>query len=542
MTSSVVVVGAGLGGLATAIRLATAGLQVTLLEREARPGGRAGRIEEAGYAFDTGPSVLTMPALVEELFALGGESMADHLEIERLDPAYRAVFHDGSTLRIRGSVEAMREEVRQVCGPAEADRFVGFADHLRRLYEAEYDTFIDANFNSPLDLAKPAAAARLLRLGGFRRVWPLVADHLRDWRLRRMFTFQSMYAGMSPYEALGVYAVIAYMDAIEGVYFPKGGIHRVSEELAALAVRSGVDLRLSTAVDHVEVVGGRVRGVVTQAGERVVCEQVVLNPDLPVAYRDLLPPSATPARVRRLKYSPSCVVVHLGVRGPLDDAAHHNIHFAEGYQASFDDILAGRMQRDPSWFLTVPTVGDPDLAPAGGSVGFYLLPCPNLEGEPIDWATQGAAERELAVDRIRAAGYGPVDVEVSRVVTPADWAAQGMAAGTPFAASHNFFQTGPFRPRNLAPKVDGVIFAGSSTTPGVGVPMVLISGKLAAERVLESRGARGGRRHGNAARPSAVAAPDPSPVAASSAAPVPASPAGEGLPGPDAVAPGGAPT
>jgi phytoene desaturase len=161
-------------------------------------------------------------------------------------------------------------------------------------------------------------------------------------------------------------------------------------------------------------------------------------------------------------------VVHLGLDRRLEGAAHHNIHFAEGYQDSFDDILAGHMQRDASWFLSVPTVSDPGLAPPDGEVGFYLLPTPNLRGDAIAWAAQGPREAELAVGRMEAAGYGAVReaTVVRRVVTPQDWADQGMAAGTPFAASHNFLQTGPFRPRNLAPKVGGVVFTGSGTTPG----------------------------------------------------------------------------
>lgn len=481
------VVGAGLGGLATAIRLSAAGADVTVVERDARPGGRAGRFVRGGYAFDTGPSVLTMPSLLDELFALGGESREQHLPLTRLDPAYRARFHDGSEIAIRGSVEAMVEEVRSTCGPAEAARFVRFARRLGDLYEAEYATFIDANFDSPLDLARPVALARLIRLGGFRRVHALVASFLTDWRLVRLFTFQSMYAGMSPYEALGIYAIIAYMDAIAGVYFPVGGVHRVSEELAALAERLGVDIRLETPVESIAVAGGRATGVRTGGGERLAADVVVCNPDLPVAYRDLLPAQATPRRVRHLRYSPSCVVVHLGLDADLAGAAHHNIHFAEDYQASFDDILAGRMQRDASWFLTVPTVTDPGMAPAGGAIAFYLLPTPNLLGDPIAWAEQGPREVRLAQQRLEGAGYGRVSdaTVVSEVVTPADWAARGMAAGTPFAASHHFFQTGPFRPANVAPKVRGVVFAGSSTTPGVGVPMVLVSGKLAAERVLQ---------------------------------------------------------
>ncbi len=483
----VVVVGAGFGGLAAALRLRAAGAKVTILEREDRPGGRAGRLVRDGYTFDTGPSVVTMPELFAELFTLHGESLADHVTLQRLDPAYRGVFADGSVLHVRGTVEAMEAEVRDVCGPAEAARFLRFADRLRRLYEAEYGSFIDVNFDSPLDLVRPAALARLVRLGGFRRVASLVADHLHDWRLQRLFTFQSMYAGMSPYEALGIYAVIAYMDAVAGVFSVVGGVHALAEALADLAVRSGVDLRLSTPVARVEVRSGRAAGVVTEAGRRFPADAVVLNPDLPVAYRDLLPPDAAPPQLRRLRYSPSCVVVHLGLSRRLEGAAHHNIHFGKDYRASFDDLLEGRLQRDASWFLSVPTVSDPDLAPPGGDVGFYLLPVPNLRTAVLDWATQGERECDLAFERLETAGYGPVRgaLRVTEVVTPADWKRQGMAAGTPFAVSHHLDQTGPFRPANVAPTIGGVVFAGSSTVPGVGVPMVLVSGKLAAQRVAE---------------------------------------------------------
>lgn len=491
MPGQVVVVGAGLGGMAAAIRLAAAGLSVTLLERERAPGGRAGRSMRDGYAFDTGPTVLTMPGLLEELFALAGERISDHLSLQRLDPAYRASFHDGSVIHVRAGLDALAAEVREVCGPSEADRLRRLAAHLQQLYEAEYDDFIDRNFDSAADLVRrPAALLRLVRLGGFRRMHALVASFLQDWRLIRLFTFQAMYAGMSPFEALGIYAIIPYMDIVGGVYFPRGGIHAVSQALADLAARLGVDLRFGEPVEAVEVADGRARAVRTVGGQRVAFDVVVLNPDLPVAYRDLLPARALPRRVGRLRYSPSCVVVHLGLDQRLHRAAHHNIHFARGYEDAFADLLAGRMQRDPSWFLTVPTRSDPGMAPPGGEVAFQLLPTPNLHGERIDWDARVEQELTEAAKRMEAAGYGPVReaTVVSEVVTPADWARMGMAAGTPFAASHHFLQTGPFRPANVAPKVGGVVFAGSGTTPGVGVPMVLVSGKLAAERVLTQLG------------------------------------------------------
>ncbi len=504
-----VVVGAGLGGLAAALRLAAAGVDVTLLEREAVPGGRAGVLERGGFRFDTGPTVLTLPALLAELFALHGEDAREHLDLLRLDPAYRGVFHDGSELRVRGSVDATVEEVAAVCGRAEADAFARFAAHLRRLYDAEYATFIDANFDGPLDLAKPAAMARLVALGGFSTVHRLVARFLSDWRLQRLFTFQAMYAGMSPYEALGIYAVIAYMDAVAGVFYPRGGVHAVSRALAGLAERAGVHVRYGCEVEQVEVRDGRAVAVLTAAGERIPADVVVLNPDLPVAYATLLPADATPARVRRLRYAPSCVVVHLGLSRAPEGAAHHNLHFAADYAGAFADLLGGRPQRDPSWFLTVPTVTDASVAPPGTAVAYQLLPVPNLEPGPAsrapwrtpsgpwgppatqrarDWDERRDREVADAVARLSAYRVSGRDVIVSEVVTPADWQRRGMAAGTPFGPSHHFGQTGPFRPRNLAPNVGGVVFVGSGTTPGVGVPMVLVSGRLAAERALDVLG------------------------------------------------------
>jgi phytoene desaturase len=249
-------------------------------------------------------------------------------------------------------------------------------------------------------------------------------------------------------------------------------------------------VRYETPVERVEAAGGRATSVRTASGERLPCEAVVLNVDLPTAYRDLLPAEAAPRRVARLRYSPSCVVVHLGLdRAPVG-AAHHNIHFARDYRGGFDDVLAGRPQRDPSWFLSVPTVTDATLAPPGGAVAYQLVPCPNLATAQVGW--DPGAEHDAAQARMEAAGYGPIRgaTVVSHVTTPRDWADAGMAGGTPFAASHHFFQSGPFRPSNVAPKVDGVYFAGSGTTPGVGVPMVLVSGKLAAERVLAAHAPR----------------------------------------------------
>ncbi|HEU4675670.1 MAG TPA: phytoene desaturase family protein [Motilibacteraceae bacterium] len=480
-TDHVVVVGAGLAGLSAALRLAGAGRQVTLLEREDVPGGRNGLAVRDGFRFDTGPTVLTMPDLIADAFDAVGERMEDWLELQPVAPLYRAFYADGSQLDVHADVDAMAEEISTVCGPREAAGYREYVDFVSQLYRYEMKDFIDRNIDSPFDLLTPNLA-RLVALGGFRKLAPKVEKYLRDPRTQRVYSFQAMYAGLSPYDALAIYAVIAYMDSVAGVYFPKGGMHAVPRALAGAAAKHGVDIRYSTEVERVERRGNRATAVVTTDGERIPCDVVVLNPDLPVAYRDLL--GFQPAKVRRLSYSPSCYLLLAGSSATYDHIAHHNIHFGESWEGVFRELIdERRLMTDPSLLVTNPTHSDPSLAPDGKQIYYVLFPTPNLDA-PIDWRTEGPRYRDQVVETLEKRGYSGFGdaVEVELTTTPLDWAARGMERGAPFAAAHSFFQTGPFRPKNIWG--ENVVFAGSGTQPGVGVPMVLVSGRLAAERVL----------------------------------------------------------
>lgn len=495
----VVVVGAGLGGLSAACHLAGAGHEVTVVERGELPGGRAGLLERDGYRFDTGPTVLTMPELVDSTLAAAGVERSDVLRLSRVDPMYRACFADGSVIRVRHGREAMTEEIRATCGPVEATSFGRFADWLSDLYQAEMPSFIDRNFDSPLDLIRPLGPAlRLLRLGGLGRLSSKVASFFADDRLRRLFSFQSMYAGLAPYEALALFGVITYMDSVGGVFFPEGGMQAVAAALATAAAKAGADIRYSAPVEQILLEGptsGPVRGVRLVDGSVLSADAVVCNPDLPVAYRLLLPGLEPPRRTRVGRYSPSAVVWHAGVKGMLPEgAAHHNIHFGQQWDGAFRAVLdQGRRMPDPSLLVTVPTVGDQAMAPPGRHVLYALEPVPNLDGG-VDWACERDRVRDDLARRVGAFGY-PQDVEVEALYDPTDWAAAGMERGTPFALAHRFWQSGPFRPANVERRAPGLVFVGSGTVPGVGVPMVLISGRLAAERVdaLAGRGSLRGR-------------------------------------------------
>lgn len=480
-------IGAGLAGLSAACHLVGRGHDVVVVERHGAPGGRGLRRRQDGFTFDTGPTVMTMPGLVDDALRSAGTTLAEALPMRRLDPAYRACFADGSEIMVRHGVEAMRQEIADTCGDADATRFVGFAEWLRQLCAAEMPHFIDANFDSPLDLVRaPAAAARLLRLGAFRRLGPVVREWFHDERLHRLFSFQALYAGLPPERALALYAVITYMDSIEGVWFPEGGMDAVPAAMAAAATAAGADVRYGATVEGLLLDRrGAVAGLELADGQRVLADAVVCTLDLPTAYTHLLPQLRPPRVVRTGTYSPSAVVWHVGVKGlPGPQVRHHNIHFGHDWNGAFEALVdRGELMPDPSRLVSVPTVSDPALAPPGGSVLYVLEPVPNLSGR-VDWGRERGPMRDRLHAFLHAGGY-PTEVVTEHLMTPLEWDELGMHQGTPFALAHTFRQTGPFRPGNLDRRVPGLVFAGSGTVPGVGVPMVLISGKLAAQRVAD---------------------------------------------------------
>ena len=483
-TDEIVIVGAGLAGLSAAMRLAGAGRSVTVLEREDIPGGRAGQIQlqaaDGTYRIDTGPTVLTMPDLIADAFDCLGERMEDWLELFPISPLYRAFYPDGSILDVHSDVDEMAEEIASVIGPEEAAGYRQYVDFVSDLYKYEMKDFIDRNIDSPLDLITPDLA-KLVAIGGFRKLAPKVREYLKDPRTERVYSFQAMYAGLSPYDALAIYAVIAYMDSVAGVFFPKGGMHAVPQAMAAAAQKHGVKFRYGVNVESVETFGERATAVITSDGERITADAFVLNPDLPVAYRDLL--GREPWSIRRLDYSPSCYLLLAGSSASYSKIAHHNIHFGRSWKGVFEDLIDRRqLMSDPSLLVTNPTHSDPDLAPPGKQIYYVLFPTPNLDS-PIDWNLTKDLYRDEVIRTLEERGYvGFGDaIEVEDITTPQDWADRGMERGAPFASAHSFIQTGPFRPGNLWG--ENVVFAGSGTQPGVGVPMVLISGRLAAERI-----------------------------------------------------------
>ncbi|GAB3148963.1 phytoene desaturase family protein [Microbispora hainanensis] len=510
----VVVIGAGLGGLSAAMRLAGAGREVTVVEAADVPGGCCGTAALGSHRVDTGPSVLTMPGVLADTFASAGQDLERWLPLRRLDPYYRLTFHDGSRLDVVAGADAMAEQVRALCGPEEARRYLRFRHLLGEMFEAEWSTFIDRDMTRLRALARPYALARLAALGGFRRLDGLVRRHLTDERLIRAHTFQALYAGLPPRRALGVYAVIAHMDTVGGVYFPReGGMHAVPRAMAAAAEKAGAVFRYGVRATRIETDGAGVVAVRLDTGERLAARHAVVACDLVRAHGrkggdGLLPEEAADWRLRRPRFSPSCLVAHFALDRRPDGQAHHTLHFGREWETTFAALEAGRPQPDPSLLVTcaddygpgthepgihgpgthgpgIPGPGIPGPHDRRSTVLSVLEPTPNTRSG-AGWTVLTPRLVDRMVSRLGDLGYGDLSGTPRLVFDPPEWRRRGHSAGTPFALDARFTQTAWFRPSGAARRVPGLHFAGMYTAPGVGVPPVLISGRLAAERILES--------------------------------------------------------
>ncbi|MDA8197218.1 MAG: phytoene desaturase family protein [Actinomycetota bacterium] len=501
---SIAIVGGGLGGLSAAAHLVSSGHKITIFETDSHLGGKSSQFTSGGYTIDAGPSVLTMLPIIDTIFAALGEKTSEHLDLVKLDTLYKANFASGNdpygegSLSVRANHDDMVAEIRSVAGAKDADAFVRFSKYLKDLYDAEFNQFIDRNFDSLFDFLAPISPTlKLLKLGAFKKLNSIVSSYFSDERLVKLFSFQSLYAGVSPFEALGIYAVITYMDTIAGVYFPKGGMAQLPIAIGKVLADKGVAIRTKTKVTSIlrsNGMSGSVTGVQLEDGSRESFDVVISNAEAAITYKQLLGQSSPPRKIARSEYSPSALLMLMGTKSrPTAEVAHHNIFFGDSWKDAFVELIdEGRQMTNASTLVTIPSFSDPQLAKDNGAALYCLEPVPNLGGK-IDWKNQ----RQNAVENFKASlrsakilSDDPSDIEVEKIIDPLDWKAMGMEMGTPFSISHRFFQSGPFRPANNDKRVPGLFFASASTTPGVGVPMVLVSGRLAAERVRTYLGDR----------------------------------------------------
>ena len=494
----VALVGAGMGGLAAAIRLQKMGFRVEVFEKNATVGGRMNRLEASGFTFDTGPSLLLMTDTYRDLFRFAGRDLDEHVDLIPLDSDYRVVFGDGDALTMRRTLPEMIRELERI-EPGVTPNFYRFLQDACHKYRLGRSEFVERDFERARDFFGVRNLRLLLKTRALDNYYRSVSKYFKTDKLRQTFSFQTMYLGLSPFEAPAVYALLPYTELAEdGLWFPKGGMYELIEAIGRLARDLGVKINLDSPVEEILVMDGRARGVRVD-GDVFGADAVLANADLPYVYRSLLPPSATGGDFRwrlrkreKLLYTASSFMLYLGLDGKLDHMAHHNVYLSSRYRENFDQIFSERrLPDDPSFYTNVPSRTDPGAAPEGKEALYVLVPTPHL-GDNVDWDREGEAFKEKIYDLLEVrAGIPDLRQRVvyEKVKTPVDWKRDyNLAEGAAFGIGHGIFQVGYFRPPLASRSVRGVYFVGASIRPGTGVPLVTIGAKLAAERIERDLG------------------------------------------------------
>jgi phytoene desaturase len=494
------VVGAGPGGLAAAMLLASAGADVTVHERLPRVGGRSGTIvgdsPRGSFRFDMGPTFFLYPRVLEEVFAACGARLADEVELLRLDPQYRLVFEQGGRLDATGDPARMAAEIARFA-PADAARFDRFmTDNRRKL--AAIRPALERPFSSVLDLLAPPVLKALPFLRPTSVDFAL-SRYFSDPRVRLAFSFQSKYLGMSPFRCPSLFTILSFMEYEYGVWHPRGGCGAVMEAMARVARRLGVDIRLGQPVDRIAFAGRRAVGLEI-GSERLDYDAIVLNADFGHAMRALVPDALrhrwTDRRLARKKFSCSTFMLYLGIEGRIPDLAHHTVYLSEDYRRNVAEIEAGLAPPErPSFYVQNACVTDPELAPPGHSSLYVLVPVGHNGARAFDWASRAAGYRELVLDRLERIGIPDIRsrIRFEKMLTPQGWEDDmAIHVGATFNLSHSIGQMLHMRPRNRFEDLDGVYLVGGGTHPGSGLPVIFESARISSRLLAEDLGLRPG--------------------------------------------------
>jgi len=476
------VIGSGFGGLAAAIRLGARGYRVTVLEKLDAPGGRAYVFRQDGFTFDAGPTIVTAPFLLEELWALCGRELAQDVDLRPLDPFYRIRFHDGTELDCLGDDEAMRAEVARL-SPNDVAGYDAFMRQAEEIYRVGFEELGAVPFSSWSDMAK--VLPEFVRLQSYKTVYGLASKFVRDPRLRFALSFHPLFVGGNPFKVTSIYGLIAFLERRFGVHFPMGGMGKLVQGLVGLIERQGNDIHCGAEVGEITIEGRAATGVRLTTGEYIKSDIVVSNADTAWTYRKLLPAAArhrwTDKKLDRASYSMGLFVWYFGTSRQYPDVKHHTILLGPRYRDLLKDIFKRRiLAEDFSLYLHRPTATDPSLAPKGCDAFYVLSPVPHLDAG-VDWSTKAQAYRRVIaefLDEIVLPGFQQ-HIVTSRLMTPQDFHDRLLShKGAAFGFEPLFSQSAWFRPHNKAEDVDRLYLVGAGTHPGAGVPGVLCSAKI----------------------------------------------------------------
>ena len=484
------VVGSGFGGLALAIRLQAAGVATTLFEQRDLPGGRAYVYKDQGFTFDAGPTVITAPTCLEELFELAGERMADHVDLVPVMPFYRLFWEDGATFDYSNDLEAVNRQIAAL-SPGDVDGYRRFLNYTERVFEQGYTRLAHVPFLNLWSMVR--VAPQLMRLEAYRSVYDMVSRFISHDQLRQAFSFHSLLVGGNPFSASSIYTLIHALERKWGVTFPIGGTGALVRALVSLFERLGGEVRMNTRIEQIVTSGGRVTGIRASGGAVESFDAVASNADVVHTYRRLLAGEPTAGKrassLERSRFSMSLFLIYFGTRRKHPHLAHHNVLFGARYRELLDDIFVkGTLADDFSLYLHAPTVTDPSLAPEGCEAFYVLAPVPHLGLSDIDWSSEGPnyADRILSYLEERYIPNLRADLVTMRIFTPLDFKETLQAHhGSAFSLEPVLTQSAWLRAHNRDDDVAGMYLVGAGTHPGAGIPGVVNSAAATAHLMLE---------------------------------------------------------
>ncbi|MCL4528063.1 MAG: phytoene desaturase family protein [Chloroflexi bacterium] len=493
-TPSIIIIGAGVGGIAAAARLAQHGLHVTVIEKNSRPGGRCDRISRDGHHFDTGPTLLVMPLLYDAEFAALGYSAREMLQLQRIDPTYHLVFDDSSKLALTSDMNSMREQLESI----EPNSYLGLLRYLEeghRHYHLGMDRLVNKDFRKASDFFTLSNLPLLFQLKPFIGHYRNMSAYFDNPRLKAAFTFQDVYMGLSPFEAPATFSMMPYTELAHGVWYPKGGMRRIVDALMEIAEAAGVEFVCDASVARIDVSGEKARGVILADGRRLDADVILANADLPYVYRDLLPQEGMADQLENKRFSCSVVSFFWGVDKTYEMLAPHTLFLADDYRENFESIIDDlALPENPSLYVHAPARLDPSMAPVGEDTLIAIVPVGHLSrnGEQ-DWTEIRDKARAHVFRRLKTFGITDLESHIKFEInfTPLSWRKRyNLMKGSTHGLCHNLTQLGYFRPSNRHARYHNLYFVGASTRPGTGIPTALVSARLAAERIMDDLGMR----------------------------------------------------
>lgn len=489
---SVIVIGAGIGGIATAAHLARRGLDVTVVEKNRSPGGRCAQFTRDGHHFDTGPTLLVMPLLYEAEFAALGTSLHELLELQRVDPTYELIFDDGSRLSLTSDMKAMEEQLQSI-EPGSFQGFLRYLEEGHRHYHLAMERLVNRDFRTASAFFSARNLPLLLSLKPLVKHYDHMSAYFDEPRLKAAFTFQDVYMGLSPFEAPATFSMMPYTELAHGVWYPRGGMYQVVEALMSVAQSAGVEFEFGATAEQIAVNGAAARGVRLEDGRFLKADAIVANADLPYVYQNLLPPDGTARRLERQRYSCSTISFFWGVDKHYPSLGPHTLFLADDYRGNFDSIVDElTLPQEPSLYVHAPARLDPSLAPPGEDTLIAIVPVGHMD-EPgaQDWPTIRDRARQAVFTRLATLGITDLEAHVKFEVnyTPLSWRKRyNLVNGSTHGLSHTLTQLGYLRPANRHARYQNLYFVGASTHPGTGVPTALVSARHAATRLLDEMG------------------------------------------------------